>query len=259
MKKTKKIIISAIGIGLIMFVVALVNSFTGNPIANGLAKEAALHYMDSHYRDLNLAIVKSGYNFKDGWYYVSVQSDISKDTAFNIYVDSYGNVKSDDYAYEVENNFTTFRRLDKELREKAIEMIAGKLNYDFDYIALRFVKEANLMMFERDMELDIHKPPLPITIDVVLFNEAVSYDKIAEVGKALEAILAANNVPVADYNIRILPLSDKPQNEDQAVSWVDSLSVSDFPAAQMDAKNLPQVIEQFELNRVNAVNEKDKK
>lgn len=107
------------------------------------------------------------------------------------------------------------------------------------------------MMLERDMQLDSHNPPLPITIDVTLFSDDVSYNKIAEVAKALEAILFENNIPVVNYNIRILPLSDKPQNKDQAVSWVNSLSVSDFPAAQMSAENLPQVIEQFEINRVN--------
>lgn len=257
--KTKKIIIGAVGAGLIMLVLALVNGFTGNPIANKLAQKAAQHYIDSRYSDLNLTIEKSAYNFKDGGYYVSVQSNISKDTAFNIYVDSYGNVRSDNYAYEVENNFTTFRRLDDELREKAIEMIDGKLDYDFDYIVFRFVKEVNLMMLERDMQLDVHNPPLPITIDVTLFSEDVSYDKIAEVAKALETIFAENNIPIVDYNIRILPLSDKPQNEDQAVSWVNSLSVSDFPAKQMSAENLSPVMAQFELNRVNEVNEKDKK
>jgi hypothetical protein len=249
--KIKKIMIGAIGIGLVMLVLALANSFTGNPLSNGLAKKAAQHYIDSRYSDLDLRVVKSIYNFKDGFYYALVQSNISQDTVFNIYIDSYGNVRSDDYAYEVENNFTTFRRLEEELREKAVEMIDCELDYDFDYIAFRFIEEANLMMLERDMQLDSHNPPLPITIDVTLFSDDVSYNKIAEVAKALEAILFENNIPVVNYNIRILPLSDKPQNKDQAVSWVNSLSVSDFPAAQMSAENLPQVIEQFEINRVN--------
>jgi hypothetical protein len=253
--KIKKIMIGAIGIGLVMLVLALANSFTGNPLSNGLAKKAAQHYVDSRYSDLDLRVVKSTYNFKDGFYYALVQSNISQDTVFNIYIDSYGNVRSDDYAYEVENNFTTFRRLEEELREKAVGMIDCKLDYEFDYIAFRFIEEANLMMLERDMQLDIHNPPLPITIDVTLFSDDVSYNKIAEVAKTLEAVLFENNIPVVNYNIRILPLSDKPQNKDQAVSWVNSLSVSDFPAAQMSAGNLPQVIEQFEINRVNEVNE----
>lgn len=109
------------------------------------------------------------------------------------------------------------------------------------------------------MQVDIHNPPLPITIDVTLFSEDVSYDKIAEVAKALETILVENDIPIVDYNIRILPLSDKPQNKDQAVSWVNSLSISDFPTALMNSENLSQVMDQFEMNRVNEVNEKDKK
>lgn len=115
------------------------------------------------------------------------------------------------------------------------------------------------MLLERDMQVDIHNPPLPITIDVTLFSEDVSYDKIAEVAKALETILVENDIPIVDYNIRILPLSDKPQNKDQAVSWVNSLSISDFPTALMNSENLSQVMDQIEMNRVNEVNEKDKK
>ena len=115
------------------------------------------------------------------------------------------------------------------------------------------------MKFERDMKLDIHNPPLPLTVDVTLFNNDVSYSKIAEVAKALETILKEQDIPINDYCIHILPLSAKPQNKDQAVSWVNSLSVSYFPAERMGEENLPQVMEQFEAGRVTEMNEKDKK
>ncbi|MBI4855498.1 MAG: hypothetical protein HY818_01975 [Acetobacterium woodii] len=42
-------------------------------------------------------------------------------------------------------------------------------------------------------------------------------------------------------------------------SYFRALSVSDFPAARMSAENLSQVMDQFEINQVNEVNEKDKK
>ena len=112
---------------------------------------------------------------------------------------------------------------------------------------------------QRDMKLDIHNPPLPLKINVTLFSKNVSYSKIAEVAKALEATLNEQNIPINEYSIRILPQSDRPQNKDQAVSWSNSLSVSYFPAERMGEENLPQVMEQFERGRVTEVNEKDKK
>jgi len=257
--KIKKILAGITGIGLIVLLLLFINSLVGNPVSNALAKKAAQQYIGTNYSDLNLKIQKSNYNFKFGSYFVFVQSSTSEDTAFSIYVDSYGNVIRDDYEYEVANNFTTFRRLDEELREIANEMIGGKLDYDFDHISLPFVKEGDLTKLERDMKLDIHNPPLLLMVNVTLFSNDVSYSKIAEVAKALETTLHEQNIPINEYSIRILPLSDKPQNKNQAVSWVNSLSVSYFPAERIGEENLPQVMEQFEIGRVTEVNEKNKK
>lgn len=255
----KKILAGIAGIGLIVLLMSFVNSFVGNPVSNTLAKKAAQRYIDKNYKDLNLNIQDSNYNFKFGSYFVFVKSAISEDTAFDIYVDSYGNVISDEYEYEIKNNFTTFRRLDKELGVIAKEIIGGNLDYDFENMAIPFVKEADSVNLELDMKLDIHNPPLPLMIDVTLFNSDVSYSKIAEVAKALESVLQEQNIPVREYSIRILPLADKPQNENEAVSWANALSVSSFPAERMDEKNLPQAMEQFETERTAQMNEKDKK
>ncbi|WNS45290.1 hypothetical protein [Paenibacillus sp. MMS20-IR301] len=244
--------------GLIILVLFAVNSFTGNPVSGFLAKKAAEQYIDAHYADLHLKVQKTSYNFKFSSYIVLVQSDVSKDTAFNISADSFGKVIRDDYEFEVANYFTTFRRLDSELQGIAIAIIGGKLDYDFDYISLPFVDEADISILERDMVLDIHHPPLPLMVNVTLFNEDVSYNKIAEVGQAIEAILDEQKIPVAEYSIRILPLSDKPENDHQAVSWANSLAISDFPAELMNEKDLPQAMEHFETGRAAELNQNDK-
>ena len=257
--KIKKILAGITGIALIILLLLFVNSFVGNPVSNALAKKATQKYINRNYNELNLEIQKSNYNFKFGHYDVFVQSSISKDTAFCIYVDGYGNIIRDDYEYEVANNFTTFRRLENELREIATEIIGGKLNFDFEHIALAFIENSDTMKLQRDMKLDIHKPPLPLMASVTLFSNNLSYGKIAEVAKALEAILNEQNIPEQEYSIRIIPLSDKPENKDQAISWVNSLSVSYFPAEKMSAENLPQVMEQFEIERITEINEKGEK
>lgn len=258
-RRTKKILAGITGIGLIVLLLSFVNSFVGNPVSKVLAKKAAQQYIETNYNNLNLEIQKSNYNFKFNSYYVFAQSSTSVDTAFNIYVDSYGNVIRDDYEFEVANHFTTFRRLDDELRKLGNEILGGKLDYDFDHISLPFVKEGTFETLERDMKLDIHNPPLPLMVNVVLFSHDVSYSKIAEVAKAVEAVLQEQDIPVREYNIRILPLADKPENDKQAVSWVNSLSISSYPADRMDKENLPLAMEQFETGRVAEMNEKGKK
>lgn len=258
--KITKILAGVVGIGLIVLLLLFVNSFVGNPVSKALAKKAAQQYIHTNYDHMDLEIQKCAYNFKFNSYFVVVQSSTSVDTVFSIYAGSFGNILRDDYKYEVANNFTTFRRLDEELRKLAEEMIGSKLDYDFDYTAFSFNKasmdkEDSFMKLERDMKLDIHHPPLPLTADVVLFSSDVSYDKIAEAAKAIEGVLKEQNVPIAQYSIRILPLSNKLEDK----SWVNSLSVSDFPAEKMTEENLPQVMEQFEINRENELNKMDKK
>lgn len=251
MKKKRRIT----AIVLIVLLLALLNSLYGNPVSNSLARKAALQYIDANYSGLNLQIQKAGYNFKTGDYLVFLQSAASGDTAFSLHANSFGEILWSEYEYEVANNFTTYRRLDKELRETAQEIIGGRLPYDFDYISLPFAEEADLTKLTRDMELDIQNPPLPLAADVVLFSGDVSYCKIAEVAKALESILKEQGVPVSAYSVRILPLSNKPQKGNQAVPWWDSLSVTSFPADRMDEKNLPQAMERFETGRAAAAEE----
>lgn len=245
----KKSIIRVILIIFVLLVVFLfINSGTGNPMSNALAKKTAQQYINQNYSDLNLTIQHSAYNFKFSSYFVFTQSETSKDTAFSIYVDSFGNVLYDDYEYEVANNFTTFRRLDEELSQIAHEVIGGNLDYDFENISFPFIDDGDLMKLYRDMKLDIHNPPLPIKADVVLFSPDTSYEKIAEVAKALEALLLEQKIPVQEYSIQILPLSDNPEN-DELSSWINSTSVTNFPADRMDEENLPYSMEQFEANR----------
>ncbi|WP_019850349.1 hypothetical protein [Desulfitobacterium sp. PCE1] len=256
----KKILAGITGIGLIVLLFLFVNAWVGNPVSNLLAKQAAQKYIDANYSDLNLEIQSSSYNFKFGAYQVFVQSALSEDTAFSIDTDSFGKVLRDNYENEVASNFTTFRRLDAQMREIAKELIGSRLDYDFEYISFPFTKDDHdLMKLERDMKLDIHHPPLPLIADVTLYSDDLSYNKIAEVAKALEIVLKEENIPVSQYSVRLLPLANKPEKEDQATSWVNSLSLSDFPAERMDEKNLPQVMEQFEADRVAELNAMDKK
>lgn len=259
-RKMKKRLAGIAGIALLLLLLLFANSWVGNPVSNMLARNAAEQYIAGNYSGLDLQIQRSGYNFKDGAYGVFVKAEGSQDIAFSIYADSFGNIVRDNYEFEVANHFTTWRRLDEELRAAGREMLIGRLDYDFDHAMLSFVmnKEGNedMMDLEQDMELDIYNPPLPLVADVTLFSDELSYRKMAEVAKDLEAEFARRDVPISQYSVRLLPMSAKPEKEGQAVSWVDALSVSEFPAERLNDENLPLAMERFEKERVEAYNEK---
>lgn len=249
MKKKRWIVVCGAMFAL-AFLLAVINNFTGNPISASLAKKAAGKYLDETYGDLSLQIGNADYNFKVGEYHIFVQSSVSGDTAFTIAADRGGRIIRDDYQSEVEEHVTTYRRLDQELRETAWEIIGGGLDYDFEYLSFSFGEESHLMELELDMKLDIQKPPFPLIVNVTLFSDEVSYGNIAEVSKSLESVLNEQGVPVRDYCVRILPRSAKSEKGNQAVSWANSISVSYFPAERMDEVPLAQVMEEFEVERV---------
>lgn len=260
--KIKKIIAGIAGFVLIALLLLFVNAWVGNPISKMLAKQGAIKYVNEKYRDLDLEMGKVYYNFKFGTYGVFVQSAKSEDTAFSIYMDGYGNVREDDYEYEVANNFTTWRRLSEELDKKAVEMIGSALKYDFEHISIRFAEQddgGNLMKLKLDMSLDINHPPLPLEAYVNIYSEDVSYNKIAEAAKAVEGVMNKHGIPVSQYSVRLIPMENKPQNKNMSGSWVNSISVSNFPSEMMAEDKLSQAMEQFENTRVTELEKKNPK
>lgn len=248
----KKIIITITGLLLLLFVVSAINSFNGNSISKLLAKNAARRYVEEQYSNLDLEVKKVYYNFKFKHYGVVVQSETSEDTYFTIYTDGLGNIDYDDYENSVVNNFNTWIRLNMELDERANEIISSELNYTFDKISIQFLEtskeDQDLSKLHIDMELDINNPPLPLELYVSVFTEEVSYLEITEVAKAIENVLKNYSIPIESYSVRLIPMSDKPKNANEGVSWVNSIAVNDFPNELMSEKNLPQVMENYELS-----------
>lgn len=250
MSLRKRFIIISVGL-ILLFIVSAINSITGNPISKFLAKRAAGDYIEDKYSDLDLEMKEVYYNFKFKTYGVNVQSKTSEDTSFTIYIDGLGNIDYDDYEHRVTNNFNTWNRLNMEIDERADQLIREELDYVFDKVFIQFIETSknnqDLLKLRKDMKLDISSPPLPLEAYIVVFAEEVSYAKIAEVAKAIEKVLENHNIPIDTYSVRLIPLSDKPKNEEKGVSWVNSLVVNDFPKELMSERNLPKVMEDFEL------------
>lgn len=249
--------------GLAAITLFFANALVGNPVSKAWARQGAADYINQNYSDLGLKIESVSYNFKIGRYRAHLQSEYSPDTAFSISLNSFGKVKEDDYPYEVANHFTTWRRLSEELRNTAHNMIGSRLEYDMAYCSFDFKEESNgnedLMKLERDMKLDIFHPPLPLSISIGIYSDDLTYGKIADVAKEAYALTEEQGIPVSTFSIRIIPVSNKPEEENGSSSWVNAISADDFPAERITEENLPQVMEQFEKERVEEYNETHKK
>lgn len=246
-KKVKKILAGAAGFILMIGLLLFANSLVGNPVCKLIAGNAIKAYISENYSDRNLELGEVHYNFKFAGYGAMAQSATSKDTVFYIQTDSFGGHVRDDYEYEVANCFTTWRRLSEELDEKAEEVMAP-LGYDFDHISIRFLEDDKhgdvLDKLTLDMTLDIVNPPGPLQAYVCVFSEDMTWDEIAEIALAVREAVRANNIPIEAYSVTLIPLADK-KPEGEAVSWVNALHLTEFPADQMDAEHLAQVMAQY--------------
>ncbi|MBE6072032.1 MAG: hypothetical protein E7208_08755 [Clostridium butyricum] len=233
----------------IIILFLIVNSFVGNPVSKILSERSVEEYVKENYKNMNLEFEHADYNSKFGTYNVIVKSKDSKDTIFTVNTDKLGNIKFDDYEYEVANNFTTYRRLSSELNKKADEIIEGNMDYDFEFASFEFIEDNNsnesLKKLKRDMELDIYNPPIPLEARVGIFTDDITWKKISKVVLRLKTVIEDKGIPVEKYSVILIPTSNKPEDGSGGASWVNSLSVDQFPAEMLDEDNLSQVLEKF--------------
>ena len=241
MKKTTKIIAAVVAFGLIICLLLFVNAWSGNPISKLIAKNSAEKYAVEKYSDMDLKVEKAVYSFKYGSYMVFFRSPTSYDTAFSVYSNSFGKIIRDDYQYEVANNFTTWRRLDLELREIGKKLMTDNLPYDITHAI--FLSEnidtgALTALLTKDMTLDIHNPPFGIGASITINDPDVSYEKMAEVMRAMAKLCADENIPIVEYSIHI--------ENDALVSVQDGaearenqkIGIYDIPADLLNSENL---------------------
>lgn len=160
------------------------------------------------------------YNFKFDCYGVIAKAKTSQDTIFRIYTDRLGNITQDDYDIA------------------SIQFIEDNKDSEW-YTKLKL-----------DMELNIYNPPKPLETYISIFTDDVTWNKIAEVTLSLEQVLEAQNIPISQYSIMLIPIANKPEERGVGVSWVNALSVSNFPSDLIKENNLPEVMEQFEKDSV---------
>ena len=92
------------------------NGLLGNPVSKALATNTAKKYLAETYPDTDYYIERVSYNFKNTDYHALIKSPTSVDTEFSLYITMLGKLSWDTFE-EVQNGFTTARRLENEYRE----------------------------------------------------------------------------------------------------------------------------------------------
>lgn len=241
MKKFLKIIAALVAFSLIICLLLFVNSSLGNPVSKLIAKISVKNYVEENYSDLDLKLEKAGYNLKFSSYEVFFRSETSEDTAFTVYSNSFGKITHDNYEHQVANNFTTWRRLDLELRRLGEKLISEKLPYSITNAYFQgedmSTNDFNTIL-TKDMALDIKNPPFEIIAAVTINDEDVSFEKMAEVMRALAKLCIDENIPIKEYSVHI--------KNDALISVIDGaearenqmLGIYNIPADFLNSENL---------------------
>ena len=235
--KTKRILALAAALLLIGFLLIFLNGTVGNPISKAMAGKAAQEYVDARYSDLQLEQKDLVYSFKFSEYLARYQSASSEDTAFAVYVDSFGHVIRDDYESEVLSLMTTYRRLDKEMRDLGRELFRAEfaeLNIDIAHLSGNLSDPRPFTEYlTLDMPMDPHHPPFDVQAVLWVLDEDVSYERMAELLLRMRDVCAEAEIPVTTYDVRIDWGEDDARN---------NLWLYDIPADALNAEDLPAAL-----------------
>lgn len=237
-----RIIAAIAAFAIIAFLFSLFNSFMGNPISSANATSKIKKYVKENYPDQDFEISSAKYNFKDASYFSIVQSKTSQDTHFTVNY-SRGRI-FDEYEFYVENRYTTYDRLQKELSKVVEDIINKEFPYKTSILYADLGKgEEEMKSLTLDMELDIHNPPVTTGLTIYILNEDTSYEFLCARLLELDQIMEQHDIPIDIYNVVVeqpIPGEEKsdPKGSDN--------HLYDFPAELIDADNLIEVIREHQ-------------
>lgn len=149
--KNKRIIAGLIGFILIGILLFFAESLVGNPISKIVVNNSARKYAKETYKDLNLTLDDSYYDFKLSQYVVRADSENSVDTHFDIKFNAAGKVVEDDYRDKVLSKWNTWERINEDYGD----MVDIVLNDDLPYKKiLAFGQLVDISLNLDDLEVD---------------------------------------------------------------------------------------------------------
>lgn len=258
--KKKSIILrlfaATMGIFVVVLLLMVINSLYGNPISATIARKKIQSYIANAYPDNNLIVDKATYNFKNSSYGSVVHSPTSEDTTFRVY-ERNGRIE-DDYAYEIANQFTTYRRLEDALDQEVEAIIKKEFPYPMRLIGAKMFDVPDYeQYFTLDMPYHIQELPLPVEVLVWTSADEPSYEILAERLLELKSLMERYKIPVEYYSMNL----EHPYHEENGELMpeiFDSLSVNRYHVVELvDRPDLPVLLEEH-VKAYEAEGEKEK-
>lgn len=201
---------------------AFINSFTGNPISAALADRKIRQYAAGTYPSMDLSLSPAVYSIKANGYISHAQSATSQDTQFTLQY-SRGRV-TDDYAYEVTNHFTTYRRLSEDFDRRVTALIEKE--YPHRTTMVLGDLQGDTQPLTPDAPLDLDNMPMDLHLVVYVLSEKRDAAQMAARLLELHRLLLSQGIAIDTYTLRLeepLPQESKPGSG-------DNLYLEDFPS-----------------------------
>ena len=135
MKRIIKTVALTLAVVLVIGAAIVANALFGNPVSKALAKNSAKRHLEESYKNTDLEITAVSYSFKDGYYYVYVESESSIDTHFVLMMNSLGQLHYDDYE-SVSSGRNTADRINNEYRAR-VESVLDSASIPY-YVSIGF-------------------------------------------------------------------------------------------------------------------------
>ncbi len=236
-----KIIAGLVSVALIVLILFITNSFTGNPISAAIANKNINRYLEDNYsfiNDLDYKDKKTTYNFKFGQYGKYVQSKSSPDTAFYVTYNRSGKI-SDDYDGYVVGRFNTYTRLEKEFDSVVEEIFKKNFPYETDILIAGFSFDENDRdKLTLDMKLDLDNLPLESNLSVYIISDEINYEVLCDRLIEVDGLMKDHSFKFKNYSVVIR----EPKSEDKDKPRDESLHLLDFPVEKMESEDLINVI-----------------
>lgn len=245
MKKAIRILAGLGAVVLIIFLLILTMGFTGNPISKVLATRSADKYIEENYSDLDLIREETVFEFKQGYYIVKYYKPNSKDIHFGIETDYLGRITIDGYESVVLSKVNTRFRLNDEFGEYIDKIVRENLNYDFDfdmnnYIALGDEEsQEERDALDIDMVFNMENLPVDQYINIYIFEENRTWDRLAEVMLELDQLMEKHNLDISAYSV----ILQEPRAAEGPIE--EALGVYDFPKDNINSEDLPRDLKNF--------------
>lgn len=247
MKNNKPLRLLAGGAGIILIILLLIltMSLTGNPISKVLATRTADKYVEDNYSDQGFIRDETYYNFKFTSYAVEYYKGNSKDIHFNIETDYLGRLNYDGYQEAVLSKWNTRMRLNDEFNDYVEKLLRDNLDYDYNMINadnLNDENSENLSKLEIDMVFDFQNIALDHYLTIYIYEENRTLEKVEEVILEVDDLMEEYNLDISRYSI----ILEEPRDENDIMG--ENLGVFEFPKEYIDSENLPERLKEFYMH-----------